>query len=130
MANYKYNVELEVFKRTDNRGNYLAVNISEAQRIVTLLNLGYSISKIENKVKLTNPKAGTSTIKSFIKNYKEGNIEIPEDAPAPVQDIEELTLDDKTSNIEERMSKLEEDWIKFQKEHIGVIPRVKRWFGR
>jgi len=108
MANYEYDADIEMFRRTDNRGNHLAVNIYEAQRIVSLLNLGYSLSKIQNKVKLTNPKAGMSTLRSFIRNYEEGNIKIPEDAPAPSRVFDTISDSDRISKLEERVTLIEE----------------------
>lgn len=114
MANYKYDALLEVFKRVDNRGNYLAVNISEAQRIINLLDLGYSHSAISNKVRLSNQKAGMSTVKSFIKNYLEGNIEIPEDAPAPVNVFTELDESNRLDALERRLCELEEEFEEYK----------------
>lgn len=131
MANYKYDSQLEVFKRTDNRGNHLAVNVSEAQRIISLLDLGYSASKIQNKVRLSNPKASTSTLNSFIRNYIEGNIFMPEDAPAPVRSIESLTDNDRISRLEERVTKLEEEleFMNNDSEDKGLVEKAKSWFN-
>ena len=130
MVEYYYDVDDEVFKRVDNRGNHLAINIAEAQRIVSLVDLGYSAYKIDNKITLSNPKAGISTVKSFIKNYKDGNINIPDNAPAPTVLYEELSNDARLSNIEERIKKLEDDWEEFKSsESKGFKSKVKSWMS-
>ena len=76
MVKYNYNVEMEAFKRSDNRGKAIYVNVAEAQKIVSMLELGYSVADICGKVSLNSPKGSLTTIKSFIRNYKSGNIEI------------------------------------------------------
>lgn len=108
MANYIYNPNKEAFVREDNRGKPLYINITEAQRIISLMDLGYSVADIENKMSLCNPKGTSTTVKSFIKNYKSGNIEIPENAPAPAGVFDGLTDNDRLNELEERVSKLEE----------------------
>ena len=119
MAKYYYDAEDEVFKRKDRRGKHLAVNISEAQRIVSLINLGHTSYRIEKKVVLSNPKSGCTTVDTFVKNYKNGNIEMPEDAPAPSLIFQSLTDNDRLNGLEERVSRLEE-WI----EHNNVISKT------
>lgn len=131
MAEYYYDVHDEVFKRTDNRGNHLAVNVAEAQRIESLINLGYSEYKIQDKVVLSNPKASRSTINSFIKNLKAGNIHMPEDAPAPILMFDSLTDSERIDALEERISKLEE-WIKdnnviSENTEKSLTNKVKSW---
>lgn len=128
---YHYDVDDEVFKREDNSGKPLAINITEAQRIVTLLNLGYKRYEIEKKVSLSNPKSAYSTINSFIKNYEKNNIEIPTDAPAPVKVFESLTDEDRISALEERVGKLEEliehNNVILKTEEKSLANRVKSW---
>lgn len=119
MANYKYDARAEVFKRTDNRGNPLKVNITEAQRIESLINLGYSTTAILNKVNLNQGTA--STVKNFIRNYNEGNIEIPTDAPAPVKVLDEITDSKRIDELEKRVTELE----LIQKE--SALDKVKKW---
>ena len=129
MANYKYDSQLEVFKRTDNRGNHLAVNISEAQRIISLLDLGYSASKIQNKIRLSNPKASTSTLNSFIRNYVDGNIFMPDDAPAPVRSLESISDNDRINRLEERVIELEKKVDGMVSEDKGLVGKAKSWFN-
>ena len=107
MANYIYNPNKEAFVREDNRGKPLYINITEAQRIISLMDLGYSVADIENKMSLSNPKGTSTTVKSFIKNYKLDNIEIPDNAPAPSGVFNGLTDNDRLDALEERVSKLE-----------------------
>ena len=108
MAKYHYNVEKEAFVREDNKGKPLYVNISEAQKIVLQLDLGYSVSSIEGKVALSNPKGTVTTIRSFIRNYKAGNIEIPSDAPAPARVFDDILESNKLEELEERIENLED----------------------
>ena len=115
---YEYDVNAEAFKRVDNRGKLLHINISEAQRIISLLNLGHSIVNIESKVKLSNPKGTVTTIKSFIKNYKNGDIIMPDDAPAPVRTFEEFNFDNSLDDLNERVSNLEREFEEFKKKSI------------
>lgn len=127
MVNYYYDVGSESFKREDNRGKGLYVNITEAQRIVNLLDLGHSLTEVEGKVTLSNPKGTSTTIKSFIKNYKNGNIEMPIDAPAPVRVFEELSDSSRIDELEERVSALEEIFAKPKKTRFE---KVKSWMHK
>lgn len=121
---YEYNVKLEAFKRIDNRGKPLFVNVIEANRIVHLLNLGYSISEITTKVTLSNPKGTATTLNSFIRNYKQGNIEIPTDVPSPRRQFESMTDNDRLNSLEERVIKLEK-LMENRKE--TTFNKVKSW---
>lgn len=104
---YIYNVELEAFRREDRKGKPLYVNIIEANRIISLLNLGHSVAEINGKVSLSNPKGTVTTINSFIRNYNEGNIEIPENAPTPVHNLESLSDSSRIDRLEKRVTDLE-----------------------
>ena len=95
---YEYDVGLEGFRRTDRRGKPLYVNITEANRIINLLNLGHSVADIKGKVSLSSPMGTITTINSFIRNYNEGNIIIPEDVPAPTKAYE-LSLSPTFMNV-------------------------------
>jgi len=108
MVKYNYNVEMEAFKRSDNRGKAIYVNVAEAQKIVSMLELGYSVADICGKVSLNSPKGSLTTIKSFIRNYKSGNIEIPKDAPAPSNVYDSMDYDVRFEELENRVSVLED----------------------
>lgn len=107
MAKYNYNPNKEAFVREDNKGKPLYVNITEAQRIVSLIDLGYSVADIENKMSLSNPKGTSTTVKSFLKNYKKGNINMPDNAPAPSMVFDSMTDNDRLTALEERVTALE-----------------------
>ena len=76
--NYKYDVEQECFVREDGLGKKFWINVTEAQRIMTLYDLGNSVSEIRNKIQF-NGEVYESTIRNFIRNVQEGKIEIPTD---------------------------------------------------
>lgn len=134
MAEYYYDSNDEVFKRMDNRGNYLAINISEALRIIGLIDLGYSNYSIKNKVIISNPKCKSTTIDSFIRNYKNGNIIIPENAPAPTQLFESITVDDRINSLEKRVDELEElinnNNVISKNSENSLSDKVKSWMKR
>lgn len=132
MVKYAYDVVSEVFKREDNRGNHLAVNIAEANRIISLLNLGYSVAEITLKVPLSSPKGTTSTVNSFIKNYRAGNIEMPENAPAPTQNLQSITDSERIDALEERVTRLENLFVPVDCEceeyaEKSKIGKVREW---
>lgn len=105
---YEYSESEECFKRMDNRGRPLFVNIVEARQIESYLDLGYSVEEIKDKVKLSNRKAGRHTIISVIKNLKEGNIELEGDYEIPFPQLIEVDDDMRISALEKRVSILEE----------------------
>ena len=105
---YDYNSKLECFVREDGLGKKIWINSSEAQRIVTMRNLGYSIGGICAKINFNSGKVQESTIVSFLKNVEEGNIIVDGDYPAPKNVIEDLTVSDRIVSLEERVTELEE----------------------
>ena len=136
MKKYIYDAHSETFKRSDKRGMPLYVNIVEANRIINLVNLGTSVQKIIENVKLSNPKASVSTVRSFIKNYREDNIEIPEDAPVPVKIFDEVTEDSRVDELEKRVKALEDKMAELKPTAFagesksmekGVINRIRTW---
>ena len=112
MVTYEYDIEDEVFKRKINEndkkgGKSLYVNITEANKIISLVNLGYTIPVITKRVELSNPKAGSTTVRTFITRYKNGDIIIPKDAPAPSSVFESITDSDRLNALEKRVTDLE-----------------------
>ena len=133
MVKYNYNTEMEAFKRNDNRGKPLYVNITEAQRIVSLLELGYSVSDVCGKISLNNPKGTVTTIKSFIRNYNEGNITIPQDAPAPALLFDSVDDEARISELERRVSRLEKAMNNCMcncNEEQSIGDKVKKWWKK
>lgn len=110
MVKYYYDVDTESFKRVDNRGNKLKINISEARRIESLLKLGYNPNSIYNKMDFTQ-KVGISTVRTFVKNLEAGNINLEGDYPAPSIILEEMS-------IESRIKKLEDDLELFKEKYL------------
>ena len=83
MVNYEYNVELEQFKRVDNRGPSLPFNIVEARRIESMMNLGMKAPTIFKKIDFVNEVSMTN-LRTFMNNLKDGNIiGLDNDYPAP-----------------------------------------------
>ena len=119
---YEYNASLECFEREDKLGKKFYINSNEAQRIVTMRELGYSIGRICAKIQFNSDKVYESTVANFLKNVDEGNIIVNGDYPAPKGVIKELTVSDRISNLEERVSELED-----QLENNNVIDKVKVW---
>lgn len=122
---YNYDSDNECFVREDGLGKKLWINSVEAQRIITLYDLGNNIPEIRNKIRFNSRKVSESTVESFIKNYRNGEIIIPYDAPMPV--CEDLT-------VEERLSKLEDEFAEFREQlssnkDNGVLDKVRGLFN-
>jgi len=113
MVKYEYDVDEEGFRRVDRRGRILPINIVEARRIASLLDLGWGVDAIHKKMVYTQTVSLTTT-RSFIKNYKEGNINLDGDYPAPTRVMDNMDL-------EARITKLEEDFRDLKK------PSDKNW---
>ena len=113
---YEYNADLECFVREDGLGKKIWINSSEAQRILTMRDLGYSIPKICNRIQFNSGKVYESSIKNFLKNVDNGNLIVSEDYPAPKNQLIELTL-------EERISRLEDEWSEFKERIENPAPR-------
>lgn len=126
MVKYSYDAEDECFKRMNKRGRPLYVNITEAQRITNFVDLGAYTESIIDKVHLVSPKAGKSTVRSFIKNYKDGNIEMPTDAPVPVKVFDEMTDESRIDALEKRVEQLEQRLTE-QPTQKNVIERIRTW---
>lgn len=118
---YNYDVKNECFVREDGLGKKFFINSQEAQRIMTMVDLGYSIPRITNKINFASDKVYESTVANFINNVKDGNIIISNDYPAPDGVIRELTVEERINRLEERVTALEE--LKENK----VESRWKKW---
>lgn len=119
---YDYNSELECFEREDKLGKKFYINSNEAQRIVTMRNLGYSIGRICAKLRFNSGKVSESTVVNFLKNVDDGNIIVDGDYPAPKKIMEDLTVSDRIIDLEERVSDLED---KIRNE--SLTDKVKSW---
>ncbi len=105
---YNYSIEQECFIREDNLGKKYPINITEARRIMTLVDLGNSVSEIRNKIRFKSNKVAESTIKNFIIQVRNGNISLDGDYPAPADVVFELTLDERISRLEEDIAEIKE----------------------
>ena len=105
---YNYDVENECFIREDGLGKKFHINITEARRIVTLHDLGNTVSEIRNKIQFQSNKVSEITIRNFLKQIGNGNIDLTGDYPAPSNVVFELTLEERISNLEERVKGLED----------------------
>lgn len=130
--NYKYWEEKECFVREDGLGKKFWINVTEAQRIMTLYDLGNSVSEIRNKIQF-NGEVYESTIRNFIRNVQEGKIEIPTDVtyvPVP----EDLTVEHRLANLEEEVTKIKIilehqvcDCNKEEEESKNLLGRIRAW---
>lgn len=135
MKKYKYNTEFECFERFDENGRpsgkKLWVNITEAQRIVTLYELGNSIGLIQSKMKFNSTKASGSTVKTIINLYENDEIELDGDYPAPHQDYDELDMGGRIDSLENRVKHLENIVSTYadetKKSENKFISKVKSW---
>jgi len=109
MVKYEYDPLIEKFRRVDNKGTHLNINIVEARRIVALKNLGYKVTSIyrDSELNLAN-KIGISTLRTFIKNYDAGNISIEGEFPVPKAVFDEMTDESRIDELERRIEVLEE----------------------
>lgn len=121
---YEYNSSLECFEREDKLGKKFYINSNEAQRIVTMRELGYSIGRICAKIQFNSDKVYESTVANFLKNVDEGNIIVNGDYPAPKGVIKELTVSDRLVSLEERVAELEEI---INTEKSSWTDKVKLW---
>ena len=106
MVKYEYDAEEEGFRRVDRRGRILPINIVEARRIASLLDLGWGVEAIHKKMVYTQTVSPTTT-KSFIRNYREGNIDLDGDYPAPSKVMSNMDLEARMSSLEARVNALE-----------------------
>lgn len=123
---YEYREDIEAFVRVDGLGKKLWINSSESQRIMTLYNLGNSVSEIRNKITFNSRKVSESTINNFINNVKNGDITIPDNDYVPV--CEDLTIEERISNLENRVHILESHDCKCETDG-SIKSKVKSWMS-
>lgn len=109
---YEYDEVDECFKRVDNRGRHLKINIVEARDIDNLLNLGYSVSQVYQKLNLD---VTVYTLRTFVNNLREGNINLDEDYELPIRS----TPRSKYEEWDDRISRLEDDLATFEKVYLN-----------
>ena len=131
MVKYEYNVEQEVFRRVDNRGVPLKVNIVEARRIKSMMDLGLKATTIIQKIDFVN-KISITNLKTIMNNIENGNINLDGDYPIPTRNLEDINYDIRISNLEERVEKLEvklNDLGSSTKDKT-IVERWKKWLRK
>ena len=106
--NWIYNSKLGCFERSDKVGKKLWVTMTEAQRIITLRDLGNSIGEIQAKMSFVSSKASSYSVKTILERYDNGELII--DMDVPVTDVEwnDLSYDSKINDLELRIKHLED----------------------
>ena len=124
MAKYEYDPIIEKFRRVDNKGKPLDINIVEARRIVALKNLGYKVPSIfrDNEMNLPS-KIGITTLRTFIKNYDDGNISIEGEFPVPKAVFDDMTKESEIDDLKRRVEILEQVVEKKTEEKS----KVRKW---
>lgn len=100
---YNYDIHEEAFVREDKLGKKYWINMNEAQRIMTLHDLGYNPNQIGVRMQFNNKKVTISTIKNFIKQVEKGKIIIDMNAPASLTEVEDMSVDARISRLEENI---------------------------
>lgn len=134
---YDYDVETESFIRIDGRGRPLKFNITEAKRIESLRNLGFSVQKIYDKMDFVNDVTVTN-LRTFIKNMENGELSTEGDYPAPTPVFKDLDLEARVSSLEERFTDLEKLMKLIQNGECfcscsageSITDKVKSWIVR
>lgn len=108
---YNYNATIGAFEREDKLGKKIWANMNEAQRVITLSDLGYSMGEIQSKVSFKSKKATGYTVRTILEKYESGDLEIDMNAPIPVEDYRDLTVEERLNDLERRLSVLEESTV-------------------
>ena len=116
MVKYEYDIDKECFRRVDNRGRPIMINITEGKKVDSLLTLGYPISEIYRKIDWVNDINETN-LRTFVRNLKDGNIDVDGDYPVPQIIFEDLTID----GFEDRIKALE----RIVERHENMISELK-----
>ena len=111
MVKYVYHPDIEMFRRVDNRGPSLKVNIMKARRIKSMMDLGMKAPTILTKIDFVNPVSMTN-LRTIMNNIEDGNLELEGDYPVPTEQLRDMDL-------EIRVTRLEEDFEKLKKNNNG-----------
>lgn len=125
---YNYNAQLGCFERSDGLGKKIWVTMSEAQRIITLRELGNSIGEIQAKMNFVSSKATSYSVKTILAKYDNGAINIDMNVPAPDIQFNDLGIEERISSLEQRLSKLEEAFYSIKwEDNKSFMEKVKLW---
>ena len=108
---YNYNATIGAFEREDKLGKKIWANMNEAQRVITLSDLGYTTGEIQSKISFKSKKATGYTVRTILEKYESGDLEIDMNAPIPVEDYRDLTVEERLNDLERRVSVLEESTV-------------------
>lgn len=106
--NWIYNSKLGCFERSDKVGKKLWVTMTEAQRIITLRDLGNSIGEIQAKMSFVSSKASSYSVKTILERYDNGELIIDMDVPVTEVEWNDLSYDSKINDLELRIKHLED----------------------
>ncbi len=123
---YDYNYELGAFEREDKIGKKIWATMDEAQRIITLKELGYTRGEIQSKMNFKSKKATGYTVYTILDKYENGDLKIDMNAPVTPDDFKDFSIDDRVSKLEERMNEFEKN--NSESEKTGWINKIKSWF--
>lgn len=120
-----YNSKLGCFEREDKLGKKLWITMTEAQRIITLRDLGNSIGEIQAKMNFVSNKASSYSVKTVLERYDNGDIVIDMNVPVSEVEWEDLSNDSKINDLEMRISNLEN--IISEYDENSFMDKVKSW---
>ena len=78
-------------------------NITEAKRIESLRNLGFSVQKIYDKLDFANDVSITN-LRTFIRNLENGELSTDGEFPAPTPVIKDLDLEVRVQRLEQKVN--------------------------
>ena len=125
MAKYYYDNKKECYI---GGGRPIYVNKGEASRIANLVNLGYNSKRISDKVSLSSPKSGKTTVSNFVKHYRDGEIKV-----SNIQTEKGSSENKKVAELEDRIKGLEKMIAEMNKDDESeptLSERLKRWLNR
>lgn len=131
MVRYRYDADIEMFRRVDNRGPSLKVNIVEARRIKSMMDLGLKAPTIHTKIDFVNPVSMTN-LRTIMNNIEKGNLELDGDYPIPAQKLRDMDMEIRVTNLEERVAKLENgnNNVISHSEKKSLADKVKLWIRK
>ena len=105
--------------------------MDEAQRIITLNQLGYSRGEIQNKMTFKSKKATAYSVNTVIDKYLDGDLPIENVAVSDMDIEDDLTVEYRVQKLEERVKILEEklnapcvDGVESNK---NIVERIRTW---
>ncbi len=127
MVKYEYDALVEGFRRVDNRGRVLPINISEARRIESLHRVGHKVSDIYYQINFSQ-KVSLTTLKTFIRNLDDGNINLEGDYPAPKVLVDEFDVEAKIATLERDIEEIRKELASLkEKGNESLSDKVREW---